>query len=404
MNQLGVVFQFEFLRILKKRSFWVLTLSIPALIAVILGLSAYSSKTTSSADERLKQEKFTMAVMDESGMIRPEVVQSVGADRVADKADGIRRVTSGQVDAFFYYPRDPAANKVEVYAKDDGLTKNDKYSSAASALLQASLGMEVGSEQKVQLLQKGPETTLKTYKDGEETKGFGRVVLPGLFLVLFYAIVVLLGNQMLTSTTEEKENRVIEMILTSVKAQTLIIGKFLALSLLGLIQVGAILVPLVVAYVGFREQLHIPNIDPSQLSFAPVPIVLGAAIFLAGYVVFSSMLIAIGSAVPTAKEAGSFFGFAILLMFIPLYALSAVISSPDQLIVKVFTYVPLTAPITLLLRNAVGNLALHEALLSLAILVVFAVFMMRLAIRTFGFGTLEYSRRLGLREILTRRQ
>jgi ABC-2 type transport system permease protein len=404
MNQLGVVFRFEFLRILKKRSFWVLTLSIPALIAVILGLSVYSSKTTSSADERLKQEKFTLTVMDESGMIRPEVAQSVGAGRVADKTDGIRQVTSGQVDAFFFYPRDPATNKVEVYAKDDGLTKNDKYSSAASALLQASLGMEVGSPQKVQLLQKGPETTLKTYKDGEETKGFGRAVLPGLFLVLFYAIVVLLGNQMLTSTTEEKENRVIEMILTSVKAQTLIVGKFLALSLLGLIQVGAILVPLVVAYAGFREQLHIPNIDPSQLSFAPAPIVLGAAIFLAGYVVFSGMLIAIGSAVPTAKEAGSFFGFAILLMFIPLYALTAVISSPDQLIVKVFTYVPLTAPITLLLRNAAGNLSLHEALLSLAILVVFAVFMMRLAIRTFGYGTLEYSRRLGLREILTRRQ
>jgi len=139
------------------------------------------------------------------------------------------------------------------------------------------------------------------------------------------------------------------------------------------------------------------------LSFAPVPIVIGFLAFLGGYLVFSAVLIAIGSAVPTAKEASSFFGFAIILMFIPFYAFAAITTSPEQIIVKVFTFFPLTAPITLMLRNAVGNLSLMEAAISLSILLVCVVIGMKLAIRAFGYGTLEYNRRLGLRELLARK-
>jgi len=403
MNNLGTVFNFEFLRTITKKSFWVRTLSIPVLIVAVIALSIFSSKAASKAGEKAEQSHFSIAVIDDSHLVGAAVLTAAGAKAVLDRPHGIEMVKTGAVDAFFYYPARPWDEPVEVYAKDDGLANNSKYEAVATQLLKAGLAQAVGGADKAKLLEVGPTTMLTTYHDGQQTKGFGRAIVPGLFLVLFYAVIVLLGNQMLTSTTEEKENRVIEMILTSVTARTIIVGKILALVTLGLIQILALLLPIVVGYFGFRSQLNIPQIDLNTLSFAPVPILAGAAIFVGGFLLFTALLVAIGSAVPTAKEAGGFFGFTMILVFVPFYALGAIVTSPDQLIVKVMSFFPLTAPITLMLRNAAGNLSALETIVGVSILLVSGVILMALAIRIFRFGSLEYARRLGIREILTRK-
>ncbi|HEX3082497.1 MAG TPA: ABC transporter permease [Candidatus Saccharimonadia bacterium] len=404
MSALRTVVWFEFVRTLTKRSFWVRTLSIPVLIAAVITLSIFSSKVAQDQQgEQLKEAHFSIAILDDSKLISPAVLAAVHARSVASRSDGIEMARSGKIDAFFFYPAHPSKEPVEIYAKDDGLTGNNKYEGVATQLLQASLVQKVGSGELAQLLQTGAGTQLVTYKNGEQTKGFGRAVAPGLFLVLFYAVIVLLGNQMLTSTTEEKENRVIEMILTSVSARTVIVGKIIALVALGVIQIAAILVPVLVAYFGFRSQLHIQQIDLSQISFAPWPIVVGAALFTGGFLLFTALLVAIGAAVPTAKEASAFFGFTMILVFVPFYALGVIISSPHQVMVQVMSFFPLTAPITLMLRNAAGNLSVPETVVGLAILFVTGAVLMALAIRIFRFGSLEYARKLGLREILTRR-
>jgi ABC-2 type transport system permease protein len=404
VSSLGTVFQFEFVRTVTKRSFWIRTMAIPILIGGLVVLSIFSSKAASkAAKSQAESGAFSMAVRDDSHLLNSAVIKAVGAKLVADRATGIAWAQSGKIDAFFYYPAAPSKAPVEVYAKDDGLVNNGKYQTVASQLLHTSLIQSVGNHERSALLEQAPATTLVTYKDGQETKGFGRVVVPGLFLILFYSVIVLLGNQMLTSTTEEKENRVIEMILTSVSARTVIVGKILALMGLGVIQIAAILVPVLVAYFGFRSQLHIQQIDLSTLSFAPWPIITAAAIFTGGLILFTAMLVAIGSAVPTAKEASGFFGFAMVLMFVPIYALGLIVSSPDQMIVRVMSFFPLTAPITLMLRNAVGNLTAADTIIGLVILFASGIVLMGLAIRIFRFGSLEYARKLGLREILTRR-
>jgi ABC-2 type transport system permease protein len=172
---------------------------------------------------------------------------------------------------------------------------------------------------------------------------------------------------------------------------------------MGLIQVAAILVPVAVAYIGFRSQLKLPSLDLSQVSLAPGPIVAGLVLFAGGFVVFTALLVAIGSAVPTAKEAGGYFSAAIIAMFLPFYAIGAIISAPNQLVVQVLSYFPLTAPITLMMRNAIGNVSVPELLIGMAITIVTGALLMGLAVRTFRYGSLEYARKLGLREILTRR-
>lgn len=403
MSRLGIVTKFEFVRTVTKRSFWLRTLSIPVLLAAVIGLSLFSGKVSQQADQNVQKSQFSTAVLDDSGYLSPSLLRAVGAKRVSDKTAGITMARQGQVDAFVYYPAHPVQDPIEVYAKDDGLASNNKYTAVAANLFQAAVVARLGGGDNVRLLQQAPQTQLTTYKDGQETKGLGRVVAPGIFLVLFYAVIVLLGNQMLTSTTEEKENRVIEMILTSVTARTIIVGKIISLCCLGVIQITAILAPVFIAYFGFRGQLHLPAIDLSQISFAAWPIVTGAIIFIGGFMLFTGMLVAIGAAVPTAKEAGGFFAFVMILVFVPFYALGAITTSPDQMIVKVMTYFPLTSPITLFLRNAVGNLQPSEAIIALTILYIAGSVILALAIRIFRFGSLEYARKLSLREIFSRR-
>ena len=77
------------------------------------------------------------------------------------------------------------------------------------------------------------------------------MIAPGLFLVIFFMLVTFFGNQMLTSSTEEKENRTVEMLLTMVKTDTLITGKILSLMVLALIQMLVIILPVAAGYLAF---------------------------------------------------------------------------------------------------------------------------------------------------------
>jgi ABC-2 type transport system permease protein len=403
MHNLITVILFEFIRTVKKWSFWLSVLAFPVLIAIIFAISFLSSKSASNAEEEANKEKFTAVVLDESGLVSKELLASAQINPVPGKDQGIAEVKAGRVEAFIHYPADPNKEPVVVYAKDVGLIKNGKYTTAASQLLETSVISSIDSPDKVAIVQGNTKTELVSYDaNGNELKGFERVIAPGLFLILFYLVIILMGNQMLTSTTEEKENRVVEMILTTVKAKTLIIGKILAMMLIGLVQIAVIVGPVIIAVTFFGDNLNLPNFSLSELSITPVQALIGSLVFIGSFLLFTGTLVTIGAAMPTAKEAGSFFGIAMFFMFVPLYAVMAIVTDPTQLIVKIFTFFPWTAPITLLLRNAAGNLSNMDAAIGIGILLVIALFMLTIAIRTFRYGTLEYEKKLNLRDIFKR--
>lgn len=400
LNRWWTVYWFELWRSITKKSFWIRTLSVPLMIAAVLSLSFFSAQVGTEAGEALKASKFSFSVLDESGLVSPEIVIASGGHLATNASVEAAQVTAGELTAFIHFPVDPTKQKTLVVAADAGLMDNNKYSSLAQQLMQGSLAIKLGSSEAVTLFQSGLNVDLTTYDKGKPTKGFGRVVAPGIFLVLMYVVIVLLGNQMLTSTTEEKENRVVELLLTSMPARTLMSGKLWALVTMGVIQIVAVLLPVVVAYIGWRDQLKLPSFDLASVSLAPWPILVGALLLAGGFLMFTGILVTIGAAVPTAKEASGYFGAAIISMFLPFYALTAIVSSPGQVLVQVLTYFPLTAPITLMLRNAVGNASWEVLAVGVFIVWCTAVLCMRLAIRTFQYGSLEYARKLDWRELI----
>lgn len=398
MHNLGTVFRFEVIRTLKKKSFWIMSLSFPLIIGVVFGIIFLSNQATDKAAEDTKNQKFSLAITDESGLVADSFISEIGASKTNDKQSTIEKIKNGQLDAYFYYPKDLSKNKVEVYAKDVGLFDNSRYESVAKILLQQSVGPTIDAE-KTAILQDKILFNSITFREGKQFDGFKELIAPGMFLVLFYILISMFGNQMLTSTTEEKENRVTEMILTTIEARMLIIGKILSLILLAFIQIMTILAPVIIGYLLFHNELSLPNFDINNIPFNITRISIGAMIFIFSFLLFTGLLVAIGAAVPTAKEANGFFGVAMIFIFGPLYAVSLFVSTPDSPIVKLLTFFPLTAPIPLMLRNAVGNLTITDSLIGISILAVSSVIVLAIAVRIFRFGVLEYSNRISIKSI-----
>jgi ABC-2 type transport system permease protein len=402
MHNLGTVVRFEIARTLKKKSFWIAALAVPTIIAAVGAIIFFSNKTTDTESQNLANEHYSFAVTDDSHLVEPQLLKAVGARTVTNKAAGIEATKNGKLDAYFYYPADVSKQSVEVYGKEVGIFKDSRYQELANQLLIQSAAAKTDPSLRT-VLQNKVNFASVTYTDGQEDKGFLKLIAPGLFLVLFYFMIATFGNQILTSVTEEKENRVIEMILATIKPTTLLVGKLLSLIVLAFIQMFVILVPVVVGYLTFKSQLSLPSLDLSSLPLDPVAISLGAAIFIVSYLMYTGILMTLGAAMPTAKEAGGFFGAIMALTFGPLYAAPLFISAPHSLLVQVLSYFPLTAPIPLLLRNAVGNLELIPALISLGLLIITTVLTISVGVRIFRFGALEYSRKLSVKEVLRRK-
>lgn len=405
-HNLTTVVSFEFRRTVTKRRFWIATLIVPLLIATVFALAYFSSRATSNSLSAQKHASFSFTYVDASHVINPALATTFGGRAATTVAAGIAAVKTGRTDAFFDYPAAPATQAILVYGHDLGLFNNSRYSSVATALLQASAIARLPSPSLAPLVSGTVHVKETTYAHGAVAPGINGVIAPLIFLLVFYLVIVLLGNQMLTSTVEEKENRVTEMILTTVDARTLIIGKIISLFSAGAVQMLVFASPVVVGYVFFRSSLRLPNVNFADLVVAPRPMIVGALLLVGGFTLFTGALIAIGAVMPTAKEAGGFFGAVLGSIFIPFYASSLIVSHPTALIVEVFTFFPLTAPVTAMLRNAFGSLSPTATVVLLVELFTIGLVVIRMAIRLFQYGSIEYARKVSLRTafgLLTKR-
>jgi ABC-2 type transport system permease protein len=401
MHNLETVLKFEIIRTLKKPTFWISVLAIPALLGAILGVTYFSQSSNEAQQAEINKEPFSVLIQDESKIISDQIIESIGGVRSSNRASAIDAVKNEKFDAYFYYPQDITKSPVEVFNKNDGLMGNDKYSFVAKQLLVAAASEKIGSTDLIKVAKGEIVVTQKNFSNAQEVNIIGSMIAPAAFLVIFYSIIVLLGNQMLASTTEEKENRVTEMLLTSLSSKTLIVGKIISLVILGLIQIATILIPVIFAYVFARETLNIPDLSNfiSNISFEFWPIFIGAGMLISGFLLFTGLLVGIGAAAPTAKDANGFFGVVILLMFIPIYFIPMLISATPSLVANILTFFPLTAPITIMARNTFGTIGFADAIIGLVIVFISGVIAINIAIQIFRYGTLEYSKRLSLKTV-----
>jgi ABC-2 type transport system permease protein len=385
------VVSFEIARTLRKPSFYMSMLLIPALIVVIAVVVTLATVTSEAAVAEQQQQPLTFVYTDESGKIDAQVAAALGGAEIADPAQGLGKVLSGEVDAFLLFPAD--LNTVRVDAVDTGLISNGKYETLARDVLELSVEKSVGDATAVRVLRSGVSVAVTAYRDGVPAAGMGAAVIPLLFAGLLFLLVCLMGSQMLAAFLEEKENRVVEMILTTIEARSLLIGKMIALVILGLIQTSVFTVPTVL---GVSLWNIAQTVSGMTLSVEPLRLALGIPILAGAFCLNTISVVCIGMVMPTAKEASSMFAPVLLATVLPIYLSSMMITAPENPVVQAVTYFPWTGGLTALVRNAFGNLSLVEGLIVIAVQFGAAAGIFAVATRICRYGLLSYSKPLNV--------
>ncbi len=383
-NHTFKVMKFEIMRQLKKPAFWAATLLIPLLIAGIYLISFLSSQNVDKSPTLNEDTKI--AITDEAGAFSknaPFIIEG-GKDR------GIEMVKNGEVELYYYLPKDFAkTKKAEFYHISEGLDLFNQDANILKSLLMGDAASRVSELDNLALTGKYEITDHKLNKQGEDENALGKAIIPFAIGITFFLFVALCGNRFLLNVVEEKENRISEMILTSISAKHLIVGKIFALMVLGAIQILVIVIPVLIIVFLNREQPFISDIL-SQIEFDGLSITLSVVLFIVSSIFYAGTCTFVGSLASTAKDASSFIGPAIILMVFPLYFMQAFIASDPSAAVQFMTYFPFTAPIALMLRSGFGTITTPEYIVGIAVVTVSAVIMIRLSIRTFQKNAINF--------------
>ena len=379
------VTKFEFVRQIKKPSFWATILLIPAMIIgmfVISMLVSNNNHTEPTIDENTK-----IAITDEAGIL-PKDFPMLTKDT---KEEGIKKVVDKETDLYFYIPADfKDSKKVDFYHVSEGLELFNMDSQAIKTILNQTVSTKFSDLDVTALTGAFEVTDNKLTTTGEESKAIGRVVIPATVLVVFFFFVTLFGSRLLMTVVEEKENRISEMILTSVSTKHLIIGKILSMMLLGLIQIMALIIPAIVAVIIYKDNPVVSTVL-SQLVIDPITIITNLALLVFSIFLATGFLTYIGTITPTAKDASQFIGPVIIGVVFPLYFMSAFMATEPSGFVYFLTYFPLSAPTALMLRSAFGTLTTPELIIGLAEIAILSAIVIKFTVKSFQQNAINFN-------------
>ena len=388
MSKIGIVFKFELIRQLKKPSFWISLLLFPVAIFAVMGLSALNSVGIDSAIENQDFSDKKIGILDEAG-IASGIASNFTSVSAADT--GIAQVKNGELDIFYHIPADLyESNTIKVYdrAEDAGLIPTSSITFANMLKVEAYKHID---PKDIAIIENTINyETVDFDKDGNPVNLLGRAIIPMAVLGIFYILICVFGNRLTMALVEEKENRISEMILTSISAKSLVIGKILSLIVLGFIQIAVFIIPLISALILYRDNPMVSSIL-SSIEFNPGMIIGNVLLLLFSYFMFAGACTLTGSLVPTARDASQYIGIAMMGTVMPLFFMQSFIAGSPDIITYILSYFPLSAPIALMLRNAFGNLPTYELIIGIADLAIASGVILTLTVKSFQKNAINFS-------------
>ncbi len=224
------------------------------------------------------------------------------------------------------------------------------------------------------------------------------IILPIVVGVLFLIVINMTGGYLLQAVVEEKENRTMEIIVTSVSPNQLMIGKTLADLCVGLTQLAA--------WFGFAgiglmaARALSPWAAMQQFDMGSLLLIL--ALVVPAFIMVAGLMAATGAMVTETRESQQMVGIFTLPLFVPLWLIYPIMTNPNSPLAVGLSLFPLTSPMTLPLRAAFTTIPAWQIVASLVIIYAFAAGALLLAGRAFRLGMLSYGRRLTLREVFKR--
>jgi ABC-2 type transport system permease protein len=187
-------------------------------------------------------------------------------------------------------------------------------------------------------------------------------------MIIFYTVIIMSSSLLLNSVTVEKQNQVMEILMSSIRPRQLLAGKIIGLGLTGLLQTT---IWFGTAYTLLRLSGRTFNL-PQGFDIPPSILVWGIVFFLLGYAVYASLMAALGALVPNLKEGSQSTIIVIWPTIIPLSLSSILIQQPHGALATALSLFPLTTPMTMMLRLSVGGVPWWQPLLAAGLLLITA--------------------------------
>jgi ABC-2 type transport system permease protein len=398
MNKTLLILRHEFRHTARRRGFIIMTLIVPLIALLLIGVGQLISGIA-----RPTVEAATIGYVDELGGFQQYTSQgNITLVRFDTQDDATDALVKGNVSEYFVIPSVYISTGViNRYTLEKQLAASPAVTAAIDNFLVSNL-----------LTGKVPEATIarieaplnlvstrltETGAVAPEQGGYGNFVIPFVFGILLALSIIFSSTYLLQGLGEEKENRLIEILLSSVSARQLLTGKVMGIGAAGLVQVGiwAISAPLLLKLAassigGFVSTIQLPA------NF----IVLAVVYFILGYLLFAVISASVGAISSGSREGQQLVGVFAIPLLIPLWFTSLIMFFPDNPIWVFFAIFPLSAPVEVIIRLGVSAIPAWQLVASIAVLVLSIIGILFLTIRIFRTYLLMYGKRPGMGEVL----
>ncbi|HEY0546294.1 MAG TPA: ABC transporter permease [Pyrinomonadaceae bacterium] len=316
------------------------------------------------------------------------------------------RISRDELDGYIVLPKDILQEgKAQFYGRNAGdvITSGQLERRLSQAVREQRMADEKISENRVRELSKPVEMSVKPINAkgevGAEDSGASFVFVFVLGFLIYISI-ILYGQLILAAVVEEKETRIIEILFSSVRSFTLMIGKLIGVSLVALTQFaiwGVAFIIFAVYGIGMLQSSGIPFHLPAVPWYVVVYFFL---FFLLGYYIYSTLYALVGSMVTTTQEGGQVAMPVLFLLMMGFYISFVVIRSPNSSFAFWASMIPFFSPIVMLVRIITQTPPFWQIALSLGIGFGTVVGLIWLAARIYRVGMLMYGKRATIPEVM----
>jgi ABC-2 type transport system permease protein len=397
MNKTLLILRHEFRHTARRRGFIVMTLIVPLIALLLIGVSQLISGIA-----RPTVEPTTIGYVDELGGFQQYTSQgNITLVRYDIPDDATEALIKSDISEYFVIPADYISTGViSRYTLQKQLAASPAVMAAINNFLVNNLlAGKVPAATVTRIEAPSNLVTTRLTETGAvapEQGGYGNLIIPFVFGILLALSIIFSSTYLLQGLADEKENRLIEILLSSVSTRQLLTGKVLGIGAAGLVQVGiwAVSAPLLLKLAsssigGFISTIQLP------VNF----VVLAVAYFILGYLLFAVLSAAIGAISSGSREGQQLIGVFTLPLLIPLWFTSLIMFFPGNPVWVFFTIFPLSAPVEVIMRLGVSVIPAWQLVASIAVLMLSIVGVLLLTIRIFRTYLLMYGKRPGIGEV-----
>ena len=417
MNKLGLIIKREYMSIVGKKSFLVMTFLIPIIIVLCMLIPFLLTKMNNDS----ATEKQNVTIIDETGALAQAVKNTPLFDFVTLKGEEGKMTDAHEfyqkageaVDAIVVIPADVLDKpQVTVYSENTvspALLKHLEECLGDTLTGAKIQGYNVPELRKI-IDDCDVELEVNSVKwdanGNENSSSTTAAMIFGMVLsFITYMFVIMYGAMIMNSVIEEKTNRIVEVIVSSCTPFQLMMGKIIGVALVGLTQF-ALWVLIIGAVMGITG-LSVGGVGTdgigaifqaiSSIDFTFI-LICFVIYFIGGYLLYASLFAGFGSAVDQASDASQFSTPIIMVMIIALYAGMACMENPNGSMALWCSMIPFTSPIVMMVRLPYG-VPFAQLALSIVLLYGTAALMIWISARIYRTGILLYGKKHSVKEI-----